>query len=64
MQYLEKINRLKVILESSKILAAQKDDPVCESTGDDVLALVVDALTYLDPENYEKYERELGLWEA
>ncbi|MFA6412111.1 MAG: hypothetical protein WCW53_05385 [Syntrophales bacterium] len=64
MEYSEKINRLKVILENSKILAAQKDDPVCESTGDDVLALVVDALTYLEPENYEKYERELGLWEA
>jgi|GEM_PF-1907439 len=64
MEFTEKINRLKVILENAKILAAQKDDPVCESTGDDILALAVDALTYLEPENYEQYERELGLWEA
>jgi len=64
LEYAEKVEKLRMIMEAAKILSVQTDDPVCESTGDDVLCLVIDSLTYLDPENYEVYERELGLWEA
>lgn len=63
MELTEKIVKLKAIMEEAKIFAAQVDDPISESTGEEILNLVVDALTYLDPEHYELYERALGLWD-